>query len=52
MEMGFLSDPRDEAALRRPEYRARVTAALARAVESWIAQRGRAAHTLRTDSPG
>jgi N-acetylmuramoyl-L-alanine amidase len=41
VEMGFLSDRRDEEALRRPEYRARVSLSLARAIESWIAQRGR-----------
>ena len=45
--MGFLSDPRDEAALRRPEYRARVTQALGRAVEGWLGARGRA--TLGVD---
>ena len=41
VEMGFLSDRRDEEALRRPDYRARVSQALARAVEGWIAQRPR-----------
>ena len=37
VELGFLSDPRDEAALRRPEHRAVLAGALARAVEGWIA---------------
>jgi N-acetylmuramoyl-L-alanine amidase len=36
VELGFLSDPRDEAALRRPEHRARLAAALARAVRHWL----------------
>lgn len=43
VEMGFLSDPRDEEALKRPDYRARVAQALARAIEGWLAQRPRAA---------
>lgn len=43
VEMGFLSDPRDEEALKRPEYRARVAQALTRAIEAWLAQRPRAA---------
>ncbi len=37
VEMGFLSDPRDEAALRRPEHRARVAAALSRGVIAYLA---------------
>jgi N-acetylmuramoyl-L-alanine amidase len=36
VELGFLSDPRDEAALRRPEHRARLAGALARAVRHWL----------------
>ena len=36
VEMGFLSDPEDEAALRKPEHRARIAASLARAVEAWL----------------
>jgi N-acetylmuramoyl-L-alanine amidase len=36
VELGFLSDPRDEAALRRPEHRARLATALARAVRHWL----------------
>jgi N-acetylmuramoyl-L-alanine amidase len=38
VEMGFLSHPQDEAALGRPEYRARVAAALARSVHLWLGQ--------------
>lgn len=37
IEMGFLSDPRDEAALRRPDHRARVAGALTRGVENYLA---------------
>ena len=37
VEMGFMSNPQDEAALRRPEYRARVAAVLAHAVEGFLA---------------
>ena len=37
VEMGFLSDPEDEAALRKPEHRALIAASLARAVEAWLA---------------
>lgn len=36
VELGFLSDPRDEAALKRAEHRARLSAALARAVRHWL----------------
>jgi N-acetylmuramoyl-L-alanine amidase len=36
VEMGFLSHPADEAALRRPAHRARIAAALARAVGAWL----------------
>ena len=36
VELGFLSDPRDEAALRRPDHRARLAQALARAVRGWL----------------
>lgn len=36
VELGFLSDPRDEAALKRPEHRARLSVALARAVRQWL----------------
>ena len=37
VELGFLSDARDEAALRQPRHRARLAAALTRAVQGWIA---------------
>lgn len=40
VELGFLSDPRDEAALKRPEHRARLSAALARAVRHWLEASG------------
>jgi len=40
VELGFLSDPRDEAALRRPEHRARLATALARAVRHWLETTG------------
>jgi N-acetylmuramoyl-L-alanine amidase len=36
VEMGFLSDPEDESALRQPEHRALIAASLARAVEAWV----------------
>ncbi len=40
VELGFLSDPRDEAALRRPDHRARLAGALARAIGGWLAAPG------------
>lgn len=40
VELGFLSDPRDEAALKRPEHRARLAQALARAVRQWLEATG------------
>lgn len=36
IELGFLSNSTDEAALRRPEHRARLAQALARAVEGYV----------------
>jgi len=36
VEMGFMSNPQDEAALRRPDHRARVASALARAVDGFL----------------
>ena len=42
VEMGFLSDPEDEAALRQPEHRALIAASLARAVEAWLGATQRA----------
>lgn len=40
VEMGFLSDRADEAALRRPEHRAKVADALAEAATSFLQRRG------------
>lgn len=40
VEMGFMSNQKDEAALRRPDYRARVAAALRRAIEAQLANAG------------
>ncbi|MCX7382038.1 MAG: N-acetylmuramoyl-L-alanine amidase [Alphaproteobacteria bacterium] len=39
VEMGFMSNREDEAALRRPEHRAKVAAAMRRAVDAWFAVR-------------
>lgn len=36
VELGFLSDTRDEEALKRPEHRARLAAALSRALQGWL----------------
>lgn len=36
VELGFLSDPRDEAALKRADHRARLAGALARAIRAWL----------------
>jgi N-acetylmuramoyl-L-alanine amidase len=38
VEMGFLSHPLDEAALRRPDHRAKLARALARAIHGWLDQ--------------
>jgi N-acetylmuramoyl-L-alanine amidase len=38
VEIGFLSHPQDEAALRRPDHRAKVARALNRAVQGWLAR--------------
>jgi len=40
VEMGFLSNAQDEAALRRPEHRAKVARALTRAIHGWLARAG------------
>jgi N-acetylmuramoyl-L-alanine amidase len=40
VEMGFMSNPQDEAALRRPEHRVRVAAAMKRAVDAYFAHAG------------
>ena len=37
VEMGFMSNPRDEAALRRPDHRVRVAGAMKRAIETYFA---------------
>jgi len=36
LESGYLSNERDEQLLRRPEYRAKLVAALARAIEEFL----------------
>ncbi|MBR0674140.1 N-acetylmuramoyl-L-alanine amidase family protein, partial [Neoroseomonas soli] len=36
VELGFLSDPRDEAALQRADHRARLAGALTRAIRGWL----------------
>ncbi len=51
VEMGFMSNPRDEAELRRPEHRAGVARAMQQAVEAYFAAAahvtaGRAPHSL------
>jgi N-acetylmuramoyl-L-alanine amidase len=38
VEMGFMSNREDEAALRQPRHRARVASAMKRAVDAWFAQ--------------
>jgi len=38
VEMGFLSNPSDEALLRQPEHRRVVAAAMARAIETWAGE--------------
>jgi N-acetylmuramoyl-L-alanine amidase len=40
VEMGFMSNPQDEAALRRPDHRVRVAAAMKRAVDAYFAHAG------------
>jgi N-acetylmuramoyl-L-alanine amidase len=42
VELGFLSHPLDEAALRRPDHRAKLARALSRAVQGWLARTQRA----------
>ena len=44
VEMGFMSNERDETALRRPEHRARIAAALRQAIETYLASRRQGAH--------
>ena len=43
VEMGFMSNPRDEAALRQAEHRRMVAIAMQRAVDAWFAATKRAA---------
>jgi N-acetylmuramoyl-L-alanine amidase len=40
VEMGFMSNPLDEADLRHPEHRTRVAQAMRRAIENWFATTG------------
>lgn len=40
VEIGFLSSAEDEAALRRPDHRAKVARAMARAIHAWLARAG------------
>ncbi len=46
VEMGFMSNPADEAQLRRPQHRARVAEAMRRAVDAYFAA---AAHMAQVD---
>ncbi|MDR3539204.1 MAG: N-acetylmuramoyl-L-alanine amidase [Acetobacteraceae bacterium] len=43
VEMGFMSNARDEAALRRPDHRRMVALAMQRAVDAWFAATGHVA---------
>lgn len=43
VEMGFMSNRQDEAALRRPDHRRRVAGAMTRAVNAWFSARNRMA---------
>ncbi|HEV7265861.1 MAG TPA: N-acetylmuramoyl-L-alanine amidase [Falsiroseomonas sp.] len=47
VELGFLSHAQDEAALRRPDHRAKLARALSRAIGGWLA-RARTAEVLAT----
>ena len=44
VEMGFMSNVDDEAALRRPDHRARIATALRRAIEAFLDSRSAVAH--------
>lgn len=44
VEMGFMSNYKDEAALRRPDHRTRIAAALRQAIEAYLASRAPEAH--------
>jgi N-acetylmuramoyl-L-alanine amidase len=52
VEMGFLSHPADEAALNRPAHRAKLAAALAGAVEGFVAARPRSSLAGTIGGPG
>jgi N-acetylmuramoyl-L-alanine amidase len=47
VEMGFMSNPADEAELRRPQHRVRVAAAIKRAVDGYFAAAALAAQDVR-----
>lgn len=47
VEMGFMSNPADEAELRRPQHRARVAEAMKRAVDAWFVASTRLAEVDR-----
>lgn len=49
VEMGFMSNPADEAELRRPQHRARVAAAMKGAVDAYFAATSRMAELDRAD---
>jgi N-acetylmuramoyl-L-alanine amidase len=49
VEMGFMSNPADEAELRRPEHRARVAEAMRRAVDAYFASVPQLAGTDRAE---
>jgi N-acetylmuramoyl-L-alanine amidase len=49
VEMGFMSNPADEAELRRPQHRARVAEAMKRAVEGYFAATSRLALVDRAE---
>ena len=50
VEMGFMSNPRDEAALRRPDHRKLVAEAMRRAVDAYFAGIGHVAGGMGSDS--
>jgi N-acetylmuramoyl-L-alanine amidase len=50
VEMGFMSNPADEAELRRPQHRARVADAMKRAVDAYFAATAHMAQGDRVNS--
>lgn len=52
VEMGFMSNPRDEAALRQEAHRKRVAQAMQRAVDAYFAGRSRVAAATSEPPPG